>query len=129
MGMRGASLLLSVLVLLVTSGAGCVSKSSAKRKAAAAFEAGRRAATEEAERKLHPTVTMLGDVRQRTVPWTEELTLSAALDAAQYTGFRDPRSILLVRGGQRMPIDVRRFLKGQIGDPPLQADDVIEVHR
>ena len=125
----GFSRLLMFLLLLALSGAGCVSKSSANRKAAAAYEAGRRDAMEAAERKLHPTVTLVGDVRLHSVPWTEELTLSAALDAAQYTGARDPRSICVMREGQRMPIDVRRFLKGLMGDPPLRPEDVIEVHR
>ncbi len=67
-----------------------------------------------------------GEVRKFAVPWTEELTLSQGLLAAEYTGIWDPHTILVIRNGQTFKINPKRLLSGQ-DDPALEPGDVVEV--
>ena len=109
--------------------AGCVTKGAARQRELTAFEAGKAEALAAMQRQSTPGVTVLGDVREHVVPWTEGLRLSQAITAAGYTGMRDPRSIIVVRAGERVAIDVRKFMRGLAGDPELLAGDVVEIQR
>jgi hypothetical protein len=111
-----------VLFLLTTSG--CTTNSTAKAQARAAFLAGQQQAL--MQQQQEPVVTVLGQVTNRTIPWTEDLTLSQALIAADYQGFMDPRAIVIVRSGQRFQVNVKHLLRGT-EDPPLEPGDTIEV--
>src|SRR5688572_11623593 len=73
-------------------------------------------------------VWVRGDVKNRALPWDEEMTLSRAIVAAEYTGFSDPHAISILRAGQAYKISARDLLK-QLDDPPLQPNDVVVIER
>ena len=75
-----------------------------------------------------PTVWVRGDVKNQIIPWTEDLTLSRAIVAADYQSVFDPRAIVVVRQGQVYRINPRDLLKGT-DDPSLQPGDIIELQR
>ena len=72
------------------------------------------------------SVTVLGEVRNVRVTWTEELTLTQALVAADYVGRREPVSIWVNRQGRSYFVDPKRLLKGR-EDPPLEPGDIIHI--
>ena len=111
------------LVLVVS---GCTTKSNANAQARAAFLMGQQQAL--AQQQQGPVVTVVGQVKNRTVPWTEDLTLTKALIAAEYQGFSDPRAITIIRNGQQYQVNVKQLLKGR-EDPPLEPGDTIEVRQ
>jgi len=106
--MRAAPVLLLGLVL-----AGCVTKTT-------------QVAGPPAEQK--PVIWVRGEVKNRAVPWDEEMTLSRAIVAAQYTGFSDPHAISILRAGQAYKVSARDLLR-QRDDPPLQPGDVVVIER
>ena len=116
-----ACLLLACAVAL----SGCVSKAKADARTRAAFIAGQQRAMMELQQNQNrgPLVTFMGPVRNRTIPWTVDLTLAKALVAAQYEGIGDPIEIVLIRSGEARHISVQQLLNGQ--DIPLQPQDVI----
>jgi hypothetical protein len=73
-------------------------------------------------------VFVRGDVKNRAVPWNEEMTLSRAIVAAEYTGLWDPHAISIVRAGHTYKVNARDLLK-QRDDPPLQPGDVVVIER
>lgn len=109
-------------LLLATSG--CTTKSKAKAQARTAFLLGQQQAL--AQQQEVPVITVIGQVRNRTVPWNEELTLNKALIAAEYQRFADPHSIIIIRSGQQYQVNVRQLLRGR-EDPPLEPGDTIEI--
>ena len=117
---------LFICCLLAVLLSGCTTRSSANAQAQAAFAAGQQQAT--ARQAMGPSVSFRGDVKKSSVPWTEGLTLAQALLAAEYNGLWDPHSILVIRNGERFPVDPKRFLRGQ-DDPLLEQGDTVEVHR
>jgi hypothetical protein len=103
------------LVLLVgLAFAGCITKQTIQLPAPSASQ--------------NPMVWVRGDVKNRAVPWNEEMTLSRAIVAAQYTGFSDPHAISILRAGQTYKVSARDLLK-QRDDPPLQPGDVVVIER
>lgn len=107
-------------------GAGCTSKAKARSKAQKAFLAGQNQAQQSKNREA--TITVVGQVRNPVVAWHEGITLIEAIDAAVYTGFNDPRLIRVVRGGEFLNVVPKDLLRGTV-NPPLEAGDVIEIHR
>jgi len=75
-----------------------------------------------------PVIWVRGEVKNRAVPWDEEMTLSRAVVAAQYTGFSDPHAISILRAGQTYKINARDLLR-QRDDPLLQPGDVVVIER
>ena len=75
-----------------------------------------------------PVVWIRGDVKNRAVPWDEELTLSRAIVAAEYKGLWDPHAISVVRAGQSYKISPRDLLK-QRDDPTLLPGDIVVIER
>ena len=116
-------------VVTVTMGflaGGCVSKSKAQARAREAFLAGQQQALERMQAQASgPTVTFIGEVKNRLIPWTADLTLARALIAADYYGAIDPRSIVVIRNGQQTAYDVKKILQGD--DILLEPRDIIEV--
>ena len=114
---------LSVICLLVGCG-----ESAARRGARnqAAFQAGQQAGAMMSQPSRE--ILILGEVRQRHLLWSEGLTLSRAIVQAEYTGFRDPTHITVVRGGQRYPVSPKSLLRAE-QDPLLEPGDVIEIGR
>jgi hypothetical protein len=125
----GAAFGLCGALLLAVTLAGCVSKSKANARVRAAYVAGQ----QEAMRRMQaaqmqsqgPTVTVNGEVRNHLLPWTEGMTLTKALVAAEYSGATDPSQIIIVRSGIATRIDARQILSGV--DFPLQPGDILQL--
>ena len=115
---------LALLCLLVVVGAGCVSKSKANAQARAAFMAGQRQGMAMAAK--HPSVVVIGNVKTQLVPWSQDLTLTKAVVAAEYRGANDPSEIIVKRTAQAdLHFRAQQLLEGQ--DMPLQAGDEVEI--
>lgn len=113
-------------VLLLATG--CVSKSEARRMQQEAFAAGQQQAAAAAANRTQPaTVTVQGDVKNESIPWTRDLTLAQAIVSAEYQGMSDPSRIVIIRQGQSIPINPRDLLHGK--DVPLEPGDVIDLQR
>jgi hypothetical protein len=104
---------------------GCVSRSKSQLRQYEAYMAGQHEA--KAAQQM-PAVTFVGDVKNRSVPWAEGLTLAKALMAAEYQALWDPHLILITRRGETYKVNVKAFLAGG-EDPPLEPGDVIDVKR
>ena len=111
----------AVLAVAIT---GCTTKSTAKAQARAAYVAGQQQALERVLQSRN-SVTIIGQVRNPLVPWTEDLTLAKALIAADYYAKGDPRHIVIVRKGQASKVDPKQLLAGE--DVPLEAGDVVNI--
>ena len=69
---------------------------------------------------------VVGNVRNPSIPWTEDLTLSRALVEADYLGAGDPGQIMVVRNGEAPKmVTAKQLLSGF--DLPLLAGDRVEV--
>ncbi len=73
-----------------------------------------------------PSVTVVGEVKNKILPWTIDLTLARAVVAAEYYGAKDPNQITIIRDGHLLPVDPRQLLQGE--DIPLQPRDIIELN-
>ena len=118
--LRGCAL----AALLLTLQSGCVSKSKAQAQARAAFFAGQQQAAQQVQLQ-GPTVTVIGPVKNKLLPWTLDLTLAKAVIAAEYYGAQDPTEITIIRDGRLLPVDPRQLLAGE--DLPLQPRDIVEL--
>jgi hypothetical protein len=104
---------------------GCTSKATAKSREHAAFVEGQEEVLMRLQQARDTNVTLIGPVRNPVVPWTEDLTLAKALVAAEYQSRRNPRQIIILRGGQAIPVDPNQLVNGE--DVPLQAGDRVEI--
>ena len=122
---------MSPCIPLLLAGAlgGCVSKTKADARARGAFMAGQQQAMvrmQQAQTQGQgPCVTINGEVRNRVVPWTEGLTLSKAVIAADYYGKKDPGQIIIVHNGIANRFDTKQLLSGT--DIPLQPGDIVQL--
>jgi hypothetical protein len=116
------------LLLAVALGA-CVSKSKADARARAAFMAGQQQAMvrmQQAQTQGQgPCVTVNGEVRNRVVLWTEGLTLTKAVLAADYYGAKDPGQIIVLHNGVANRVDPKQLVTG--ADIPLQPGDIVTL--
>ena len=121
----GAAGLGCLILVGVLPGCG---ESAARRGARnqAAFQAGQQAGINMSQPSKE--IMVLGEVRQHHLLWSEGLTLSRAIVQAEYTGFRDPTKITVVRGGQRYPVSPKSLLRAE-QDPILEPGDVVEIGR
>jgi hypothetical protein len=113
-----------ILSILLSFASGCETKSRARLEARQAYVEGQEQALEQSRPKP-PIVTVTGPVRNSIIPWTEELTLTAAYTAAEYTGYIRPRLIRVTRGGETVEYKFSALLNGE--DLSLQAGDTIQV--
>ncbi len=104
--------------------AGCVSKAKAQAQARQAFLAGQTQALMR-QQPSAPSVTLMGEVHNPVIPWTEDLTLAKAVVAAEYYGRGTPRAIYLVRNGRATSVDPATLLGGQ--DIPLEPGDIVDL--
>src|ERR1044071_5504242 len=118
------ALLLAFTLTFAITPSGCTTKAKARTDAKAAYLAGQQQAM---ERILvtRNSVTVIGPVRNPLVPWTQDLTLAKALVASNFYAKETPRGIVIVRGGQPMPVDPKQLLAGD--DVPLEAGDVVQI--
>ena len=72
-----------------------------------------------------PSITLSGPVRNRTIPWTEGLTVAEAIVSAEYLAASAPKSIYVTRNGGRIFVDPRQLLRGN--DFLLEAGDAVEI--
>jgi len=112
-------------LLLVALLSGCVSKSKSQVQAYQAYIAGQRDASSRAQ---NLTVTVVGNVKNPSVPWVEGLTLAQGLLSAEYQGAWDPREISVTRAGQTYKINMKALMTGG-ENPLLQPGDIITVKR
>jgi len=113
-----------LILIFATALAGCTTKSKSKKDARAAFMAGQNSAMRAMPQGL--TVSISGPVQNHVVQWTEELTLAKAIVIAEYQEQRNPREILIRRGGEEFRIHPNALLKGE--DIPLQPRDEITIN-
>jgi hypothetical protein len=93
----------ALCLLLVFFAAGCVSKKKAALEAQQAYVTGQTRALQaqqQAAAQQGPVVFVQGPVRNPVVPWKEDMTLSQAIVAADYTAFMNPELIRVIRNGQ-----------------------------
>jgi hypothetical protein len=112
-------------LVIALSVCGCVSRSGARAKAAAAFAAGQRQAFEEVTEARRVNIRVLGPVRHPEVAWEAGLTLAEAIVAADCTLPGDPRAIFILRQRERVFVDPKRLLRGE--DVPLEPGDTVEI--
>jgi hypothetical protein len=115
--------IMSLLVALAL--AGCTTKSKANKQSREAFAAGQRQGLAEAADAQRVNIRLVGPVRQPEVPWADGLTLAQAIAAADYADARNPRAIVIIRQGRRIPIEPDTLLRGE--DLPLEPGDTIEI--
>ena len=96
----GAGNLIVLATVVLLGLAGCVSRSEARKSAAAAYQAGQREALLELYERKFAVVTVLGPVRVPKLDWTEDLTLAQAIVAADYQRATVPRQIIIRRGAE-----------------------------
>jgi hypothetical protein len=124
--------LILTIALVVIAAPGCTTKSRARSQAHAAYMAGQEQGAARAKAQMQqqpsfqgPSVSFVGDVNHRVLPWTPDLTLAQAIIAAQYQPPGDPRQIVIIREGQELPVSPQGLLQGQ--DVPLLPGDVVEM--
>ncbi len=123
---RGPQLFAGAIAILIPMlVSGCVSKAKADAQARTAFLAGQQQALQQMQVR-GPSVTVLGEVRNKLIPWTADLTLAKAVLAAEYYGAKDPTEIIIVRDGEQIPVEASRLLSGE--DIPLQPRDIIALN-
>jgi protein involved in polysaccharide export with SLBB domain len=88
----------------------------------------RGAAEQRKQQNQPPTVTVLGDVRQNVIVWSNGLTLAQAITTAQYARRQSPRAIVLRRGDEAIRLTPEFLFQGG-EDPVLEPGDVIELIR
>ena len=83
---------------------------------------------QELMQRQQASIKINGQVRNAVIPWTEDLRLSQAIDAAEYLGRNDPMSIYILRGGRSIYVSPRRLVSGT-HDPFLEPGDVVDIRR
>ncbi len=116
------------LLVLAMFAAGCMSKSSARKREQQAFQMGQREGAQAAQQQAQPVVFFRGQLRHPRIPWTENMKLSQGLAAADYTGTFTPRSIKVIRQGQVHTVNPQSLLRG-LDDPELLPGDIVDVLR
>src|SRR5579885_3198632 len=90
-------------LLVVVIGSGCASKADKQAKQRAAFMAAQQqqAAAMQQQQVNSSAVWVVGNVRNPSIPWTQDLTLRRALIEADYRGPGDPNQIVVLRNGSQ----------------------------
>ena len=73
-------------------------------------------------------ITVNGKVRNKQILWSEGMTLSKAIVAADYYDLLDPLAIYVIRGGQSTFINPKDVLNQQ-NDPEVMPGDLIDIRR
>jgi hypothetical protein len=73
-------------------------------------------------------VSVAGGVRApQRIQWSSDLTLISVIDLSGGFGWKTPKQIVIVRGGQRIPVLIRPIENKTAPDPKVLPGDVIEV--
>lgn len=113
------------LLLMAVTVSGCVSNSKADARAKAAFAAGRQQAFFQIQEARRINIRVLGTVNNPEIPWADGLTLAQVVVAADYTGPRDPREIIVTRQRETIHVIPKNLLHG--GDVPMEPGDTVEI--
>ena len=106
---------------------GCTTEGRARREAHDAYMAGQNDALRQQQAMAQaPSVTIVGPVQNPRVPWIAGLTLVQALATANYLDSQEPKEIVIIRNGERAPLDPKVLFNGAV--VPLEAGDVIQLH-
>jgi hypothetical protein len=92
-----------IVLTAMLAAAGCVSQKKANMEARAAFISGEQQAMQariHAQQAQGPVVFLQGPIQNPIVQWRENMTLSEAIVAANYTAFMNPRLVRVLRGTQ-----------------------------
>jgi hypothetical protein len=111
-------------LLLATSFCGCITKAQARAQAQAAYLAGQNDALAKMA-GADQAIVIVGPVEHPNVPWIEGLTLSQAIATANYTGRRNPKTIIITRQGEQASVNPRDLLNGHV--VPLEPGDTITI--
>lgn len=114
-----------IILLFALAVGGCTTRSNANAQAQAAFQAGRIAELEQQQQSQTPSVTIIGPVQNKQVPWVTGLTLTQAIATANYLDSRAPKQIIITREGESATLDAKVLLNGVV--IPLEAGDAIEL--
>jgi hypothetical protein len=114
----------ALLILAVVTG-GCTTRSQTKAGEQAAYLAGQRDAFAAVAGSQRTSIIVIGPVQNREIPWTDGLTLSQAIVAANYNPPGNPTQIILLRRGESTGIDPADLLSGH--DVPLEPGDTITL--
>jgi len=117
-----------VILILALAMVGCTSRSTARLKEQNAFLAGQNTVLQQQVQTApaFPTVTVVGPVRNSTVPWVAGLTLAQAIATAGYLDANEPKEIILTRQGENAKLDPAVLLNGVV--IPLEAGDLVQIH-
>jgi hypothetical protein len=118
--MKTVAVLFLIFVVTIT---GCTTKRNARLRSQEAFVAGQQQALSQMQHSQN--VMFVGDVQNRMIPWTEDLTLATGIVAADYRGRHDPKGFTLRRNGQSYTVSAKQLLEGE--DFSLQPGDTIEI--
>ena len=113
----------SIVGLLVTVTLGCKSRRSQGPPPVYADPA----AMQEAMRRAQMVVQVRGNVRNRAIPWSEDLTLAGAIVEADYIGRMLPLSVTVTRGRKVQRFSANSLLSG--GDMFLEPGDVVDINQ
>jgi hypothetical protein len=116
---------LAILFSLAALFSGCASKSGATAEEQEAFLKGQNAALRQQQAQQFPSVTVIGPVQNRIVPWVAGLTLTQAIATANYLGQHDPKEIIITRQGETAKVAPKMLLNGR--DVPLEPGDTVTI--
>jgi len=116
-----------ILVATILAGTGCVSKKKAQSAVRRQAEVIAMQQAWIARNQGPAPVTVLGDVRNHQIAWSDDLTLARALLEAQWLNRNDPRRIIVLRGADRFSVDPDELTDGV--DYALEPGDRLEISR
>lgn len=119
-------ILIPFIALVLSTIAGCTTRSKARAEAQAAYQAGQEHTFARVEEARRINIRFIGPVRHAEIIWADGLTLARAIAAADYWDARDPKLIMIVRQRERLTIPPRELLNGK--DWPLEPGDTVEMH-
>jgi len=121
------SFLCLLLLVLVTVSCQMDSRTTGQNQGQASFPPGSQMPPQ-IQQVQQPSVFVRGEVKNHVVPWSEGLTLTEAIVAAEYRGSWDPHTILVVRQGQTYKVNPKHLVWGT-ENPVLEPGDIVEVQR
>ena len=117
--------LTTVSLVLALALAGCATKAKANKQTREAFVAGQRQGHARVVEARRVNIRFVGPVRQPEIAWADGLTLAQAIAAADYADVRNPRTIVVIRQRERIPVDPEALLRDE--DLLLEPGDTVEI--